>query len=105
MEDGMEGLQDENVDPQAEEVRRSTGRKPMPLSEKLGEVEKFASSVPPCIKGQEGQYLHSLLLKYQTWFQQSLNAPGTFDEVAASIERMGKRRDVHVSHLISYFQI
>ena len=73
-----------------------TERNPLPLTEKLEELNNFAKTTPPCIKGQEGKYLNQLLLNYQNWFKKSLGSKETFDETAFRIEKLGRKREVHV---------
>ena len=97
MEDKAEAMEEvdaENEEPQKRQVR-VTRRTKLPVEEKLDRVMRF-SSTPACVKGQEGQYLHQLLLRYQDWFRNELEARASFDEVAASLEKMGRKREIRV---------
>lgn len=92
----------ENKPVNAVEVKRRGSRtKPLPLAEKLDEVKNFGRQIPPLTKGNEGKYLNSLLLCYQSWFKQSLEAKGSFDEIAHKIEKLGHTRSMRVR--IHYF--
>ena len=92
----------ENQEPQERQVRPRTSRarSKLPVEEKLHQVKQF-SATPACVKGQEGQYLHNLLLRYQNWFRVELEARASFDEVAASLEKMGRKREIRVSLLVN----
>ena len=86
----------------AVQVKRKRTTKPLPLEEKLFELKDISKPVAPLQKGFEGRYLNALLLQYQAWFKQSLEAKGSFDEIAYKIERLGHTRPVRVSLIKNY---